>query len=129
MSEKWKNISSTDKSVIKANTIFTNRLICNNGEFRNDICFNNVEISLDDGIVIDNVITVHTHRSIKTSLLKCNVIDLSRSDLSYIDISSSIYTNASGGFYYIRGEDFSSSNLRVADLCVNMIGVFKVTIL
>ena len=127
MSEKWKNISSTDKSVIKANTIFTNRLICNNGEFRNDICFNNVEISLDDGIVIDNVITVHTHRSIKTSLLKCNVIDLSRSDLSYIDISSSIYTNASGGFYYIRGEDFSSSNLRVADLCVNMIGVFNDT--
>jgi len=124
MSEKWKNISNTDKSVIKAETIFTNKLICNDHNYINDICFNNIDISLDEDIIIANVKTVHTHNTIKTLLLKCNVIDLSDTvDISYIDISSSIYTNASGGFYYLRGEDFSTSDLRTADLSANRIGL------
>ena len=66
MSERWKNISNTDKSVIKANTIFANKLIGNNSEFRKDICFNNIDISFDEDIIIDNVKTVHTHNIIKT---------------------------------------------------------------
>jgi hypothetical protein len=129
MSEKWKNISNTDKSVIKAETIFAKKLIGNNSEFRNDICFNNIDISLDEDIIIANVQTVHTHNTIKTLLLKCNVIDLSDDivDISYIDISSSIYTNASGGFYYLRGEDFSTSDLRTADLSANRIGFHTAT--
>ena len=98
MSERWKNISNTDKTVIKANTIFANKLIGNNSEFRNDICFNNIDISFDEDIIIDNVKTVRTHNRIKTILLKSNVIDLSDTDPSYIDISSVIYTNLSGGF-------------------------------
>lgn len=127
MSEKWKNISNTDKSVIKAETIFANKLIGNNSEFRNDICFNNIDISLDEDIIIANVKTVHTHNTIKTILLKCNVIDLSDDiiDISYIDISSSIYTNASGGFYYLRGEDFSNRDLRTVDLSANRIGLLS----
>ena len=124
MSEKWKNISNTDKSVIKAETIFTNKLLCNDSNYINDICFNNIDITLDEDIIIANVKTVHTHNTIKTLLLKCNVIDLSDTvDISYIDISSSIYTNASGGFYYLRGEDFSTSDLRTADLSANRIGL------
>ena len=69
MSEKWKNISNTDKSVIKAETIFTNKLICNDHNYINDICFNNIDISLDEDIIIANVKTVHTHNTIKTLLL------------------------------------------------------------
>ena len=125
MSEKWKNISNTEKSVIKAETIFANKLLCNDSKYINDICFNNIDISLDEDIIIANVKTVHTHNTIKTLLLKCNVIDLSDDivDISYIDISSSIYTNASGGFYYLRGEDFSTSDLRTADLSANRMGL------
>ena len=123
MSERWKNISNTDKSVIKANTIFANKLIGNNSEFRNDICFNNIDISFDEDIIIDNVKTVRTHNRIKTILLKSNVIDLSDTDPSYIDISSVIYTNLSGGFYYLRAEDLSTSDLYVDDLSVNTISV------
>ena len=123
MSERWKNISNTDKSVIKANTIFANKLIGNNSEFRNDICFNNIDISFDEDIIIDNVKTVRTHNRIKTILLKSNVIDLSDTDPSYIDISSVIYTNLSGGFYYLRAEDLSTSDLYVDDLSVNTISL------
>ena len=125
MSEKWKNISNTDKSVIKAETIFANKLLLvMTVNYINDICFNNIDITLDEDIIIANVKTVHTHNTIKTLLLKCNVIDLSDTvDISYIDISSSIYTNASGGFYYLRGEDFSTSDLRTADLSANRIGL------
>ena len=125
MSEKWKNISNTEKSVIKAETIFANKLLCNDSKYINDICFNNIDITLDEDIIIANVKTVHTHNTIKTLLLKCNVIDLSDDivDISYIDISSSIYTNASGGFYYLRGEDFSTSDLRTTDLSANRIGL------
>ena len=123
MSERWKNISNTDKSVIKANTIFANKLIGNNSEFRNDICFNNIDISFDEDVIIDNVKTVRAHNRIKTILLKSNVIDLSDTDPSYIDISSVIYTNLSGGFYYLRAEDLSTSDLYVDNLSVNTISV------
>ena len=123
MSERWKNISNTDKTVIKANTIFANKLIGNNSEFRNDICFNNIDISFDEDIIIDNVKTVRTHNRIKTILLKSNVIDLSDTDPSYIDISSVIYTNLSGGFYYLRAEDLSTSDLYVDNLSVNAISL------
>ena len=84
MPESWKT-SSARKPIINASKIFTNKLVSKSGIIHTDIC--NIDISLSENIVIDNVKSLITDTSMNINTLRCNVIDMraSQDDSSYIN--------------------------------------------
>ena len=120
MPESWKT-SSVRKPIINSSKIFTNKLVSKSGIIHNDIC--NIDISLSENVVIDNVKSLTTDTSMNIDILRCNVIDMraSQDDLSYINFHKNIMTRKTAGIYELHSEDFSSTNLQTSDLSVNFI--------
>lgn len=120
MPESWKT-SSARKPIINASKIFTNKLVSKSGIIHTDIC--NIDISLSENIVIDNVKSLITDTSMNINTLRCNVIDMraSQDDSSYINFHKIIKTRKSAAIYKLYTEDLSSNNLQTPDLSVNFI--------
>ena len=120
MPESWKTINNK-KPIINSSKIFTNKLVSKSGIIHSDIC--NVDISLSENVIIDNVKSLITDTSMNIDILRCNVIDLraSQDDSSYINFHKNIHTRKTAGIYELHSEDFSSTNLQTADLSVNFI--------
>ena len=120
MSESWKT-SSARKPIINASKIFTNKLVSKSAIIHTDIC--NIDISLSENIVIDNVNSLITDTSMNIKTLRCNVIDMraSQEDSSYINFHKNIKTPKSASIHYLYTEDLSSNNLQSSDLSVNFI--------
>mgnify|MGYP001233225270 FL=1 len=120
MPESWKTINNK-KPIINSSKIFTNKLVSKSGIIHSDIC--NVDISLSENVIIDNVKSLITDTSMNIDILRCNVIDLraSQDDSSYINFHKNIHTRKTAGIYELHSEDFSSTNLQTSDLSVNFI--------
>lgn len=120
MSESWKT-SSSRKPIINSSKIFTNKLVSKSGIIHTDIC--NIDVSLSENIVIDNVKSLITDTSMNINTLRCNVVDMraSQEDSSYINFHKIIKTRKSAGIYDLHTEDLSSNNLQTSDLSVNFI--------
>ena len=122
MSDSWKE-SNIKKPVINANKIFTNKLVSKSGVFHNDltdVCFNDISLDLVKNIVVNNVKSLTTDTSMKTHILKANVIDLA-DDLNFITIENSIYSEKASGIHTLIGTDISSNNMQSKDTSINTI--------
>ena len=120
MSESWKT-NSARKPIINSSKIFTNRLVTKSGIVHIDIC--NIDVSLSENIVIDNVKSLITDTSMNINTLRCNKIDMraSQQDSSYINFHKIIKTRKTAGIYDLQTKDLSSNNLQTSDLSVNVI--------
>ena len=120
MPESWKT-SSAIKPIINSSKIFTNKLVSKSGIIHTDIC--NIDVSLSENIVINNVKSLITNTSINIKTLRCNVIDMrdSQEDSSYINFHKNIKTRKTAGIYDLHTEELSSNNLQTPDLSVNFI--------
>ena len=68
MSETWKR-GHTNKPIINATTIFTNKLVSNKGVFINELLdgsANDISLVLVEGTVVNNVKCLKTTETIKT---------------------------------------------------------------
>lgn len=122
MPESWKE-SNIKRPVINTNKIFTNKLVSKSGVFHNDltdVSFNDISLDLVKNIVVNNVKSLTTDTSMKTHILKANVIDLA-DDLSFITIENSIYSEKAVGIYNLISKDISSNNVYSYDTSVNII--------
>ena len=125
MSETWKR-GHTNKPIINATTIFTNKLVSNKGVFINELLdgsANDISLVLVEGTVVNNVKCLKTTETIKTKDLKCNTIDMAVSeyDNSYIIIANKIVTRKSAGIYELDGVDISCKKLETTDMSLDVI--------